>query len=227
MSQVQQTRQRARIGRDLTDAERRQTEWDNHIEVLRIGQDIAEAVRINAEKQLMINDINYTRQLTDSMETFMDNIMLPNGTTIVDGSGVGISAPYAHFVEFGRGPGPVNIDAIKGWVMGKLGITGPENVNAVTSLVYWKILHKGIAPTHFFKRAIRMVTRRGILTKYRKERSPALTLWQRIWGTRRNRPRRSKTDIPKREMKLRRSKPRHDKKWDAFRPKPESEAGPI
>jgi len=133
---------------------------DNHWEIMRLSKDIAESVKIRTERTLIVDDINFTRELMDSIELFIRPAFTNDGDYLRYGHGVKITAPYAHFVEYGIGPSSVNIDALKNWVRGKLKINDPDEIDKITTLVYYKILHKGIEPTWFFKRAIKSVAKK-------------------------------------------------------------------
>lgn len=134
--------------------DRGQTERENSKEIYRLNANIMRDVRRGTKKMLVYEDINFTGNLSRSLVETYDG---PFRT-------LGFMSPYARFVEFGLPPGrKVNFDALHNWVMYKLGITDYEESRLVTAKIYQKIRSKGIAPTRFFKRAIKsVIAARGI-----------------------------------------------------------------
>ena len=69
-------------------------------------------------------------------------------------------APYAWFVEYGRGPGKVPFDPIFRWVVSKLGEVDLKRARNKAWAIVRKIEWVGTKPTYFFKRAKDRVIRR-------------------------------------------------------------------
>ena len=69
-------------------------------------------------------------------------------------------APYAWFVEYGRGPGKVPFDPIFRWVVSKLGEVDLKRARNKAWAIVRKIERVGTKPTYFFKRAKDRVIRR-------------------------------------------------------------------
>lgn len=122
---------------------------ENQYERFRMQKDLGVALITNIKKVLKTEGINFTEDLSNSFELVMN---IKSGTSAVE-----TSNPYANLVDKGMKPGvSVNFDALYDWVRIKIGLEEPELTD-----VTWKILHKirnkGIDPTHFAKKAIKMV----------------------------------------------------------------------
>lgn len=120
----------------------------NISELHRLDDDISEELIKNMKIILADNDINFSGDLSKSIEP-----------EIIDGIRyVKVNSPYGFVVDKGMPPGKnVNFDALKKWVQGKLHITDDAEANLVTAKIQKKILSKGIKPKFFMKKAIKMV----------------------------------------------------------------------
>jgi len=134
----------------------------NRAEMDRLMEEIQEDVIKKTRQQLDIDDINFTSELSRSVEAKK----IGNQYWVV------IKSPYAKFVEFGTPAGKnVNFDALRNWVEGKLGVPKDES-DIVTMRIMNKIRTKGIKPKRFFKKAIKaVISRRGILRSAGAKRS--------------------------------------------------------
>ena len=127
---------------------------ENQYERFRMQKDLGEALITNIKKILRDEDINFTQDLSNSFELVMHT---SPSEPDVGTTSVATSNPYANFVDKGMRPGKwVNFDALYDWVRIKLDFEEPE-LTAVTWAILKKIHYKGIAPTHFAKKAIKMV----------------------------------------------------------------------
>ena len=127
---------------------------ENQYERFRMQKDLGEALITNIKKILRDEDINFTQDLSNSFEIIM---MTSSSEPDVGTTSVATSNPYANFVDKGMRPGKwVNFDALYDWVRIKLDFEEPE-LTAVTWAILKKIHYKGIAPTHFAKKAIKIV----------------------------------------------------------------------
>tara|TARA_B110001454_G_scaffold129539_1_gene120772 strand:- start:88 stop:750 length:663 start_codon:yes stop_codon:yes gene_type:complete len=131
---------------------------ENQYERFRMQKDLGVELIKNIKKVLRNEDINFTEDLSNSFElVMMTSATEPNvGTT-----SVATSNPYANLVDKGMRAGKwVNYDALYDWVSTKLWArTGLDEKYFAD--VTWKIMRKikneGIDPTHFAKKAIKMV----------------------------------------------------------------------
>ena len=135
---------------------------ENQYERFRMQKDLGVELITNIKKILKTEDINFTEDLSNSFELVMS---IKSGTSAVE-----TSNPYANLVDKGMKPGvSVNFDALYDWVRIKIGLEEPE-----LTQVTWKILHKirnkGIDPTHFAKKAIKMVIgKHGLAGTHRRK----------------------------------------------------------
>tara|TARA_R110002167_G_C12417621_1_gene628543 strand:- start:9 stop:710 length:702 start_codon:yes stop_codon:yes gene_type:complete len=131
---------------------------ENQYERFRMQKDIGTELIVNIKKVLKDKDINFTEDLANSFEFVMKiSPSEPNvGTSFVATNNL-----YANIVDKGMRAGQwVNYDALYDWVSTKLWArTGLDEKDFAD--VTWKILkkikNKGIDPTHFAKKAIKMV----------------------------------------------------------------------
>lgn len=120
---------------------------ENENEIRRLNEDIQDELFTRIKQQLVFDDINFTGNLSSS---FVKSINNDGFFTIHTNN------PYSHFVEFGLPPGnEVNFDALKRWVIEKLGIHDEDDAREITFRIRQKIITKGIAPKRFMKRAIK------------------------------------------------------------------------
>ncbi len=143
---------------------------DNQYERFRMQKDIGVELIKNIKKILRDEDINFTQDLSNS---FVFEMNISPSETNVGTSSVLTNNPYANLVDKGMRPGNwVNFDALYDWVRIKIGLEEPE-LTPVTWAVIRKIQNKGIAPTHFAKKAIKMVIGKhglaGTKRKYKKK----------------------------------------------------------
>lgn len=127
---------------------------ENQYERFRMQKDIGVELIKNIKKVLRTEDINFTQDLSNSFELIMmTSAIEPDvGTT-----SVATNNPYANLVDKGMKPGvSPNFDAIYDWVRIKIGLEEPELTPVTWSIIH-KIRNKGIEPTHFAKKAIKMV----------------------------------------------------------------------
>ena len=121
---------------------------ENQYERFRMQKDLGVALITNIKKVLKTEGINFTEDLSNSFELVMN---IKSGTSAVE-----TSNPYANLVDKGMKPGvTVNFDALYDWVRIKIGLEEPE-LTDVTWAILHKIRNKGIAPTRFAKKAIKM-----------------------------------------------------------------------
>jgi hypothetical protein len=125
----------------------------NQYERFRMQKDVGEDLIMNIKKILRDEDINFTQDLSNSFELVMHTSPSePDAGT----TSVVTSNPYANLVDKGMKPGvSVNFDALYDWVRIKIGLEEPE-LTPVTWSILHKIRNKGIAPTRFAKKAIKM-----------------------------------------------------------------------
>ena len=125
----------------------------NQYERFRMQKDLGEDLIMNIKKVLRDEDINFTQDLSNSFELVMHTSPSePDAGT----TSVVTSNPYANLVDKGMKPGvTVNFDALYDWVRIKIGLEEPE-LTDVTWAILHKIRNKGIAPTRFAKKAIKM-----------------------------------------------------------------------
>ena len=125
----------------------------NQYERFRMQKDLGEDLIMNIKKVLRDEDINFTQDLSNSFELVMHTSPSePDAGT----TSVVTSNPYANLVDKGMKPGvSVNFDALYDWVRIKIGLEEPE-LTPVTWSILHKIRNKGIAPTRFAKKAIKM-----------------------------------------------------------------------
>tara|TARA_R110000824_G_scaffold384702_1_gene578785 strand:- start:65 stop:733 length:669 start_codon:yes stop_codon:yes gene_type:complete len=126
---------------------------ENQYERFRMQKDLGESLIKNIKKVLRTEDINFTQDLSNSFEFVMH--ISPSEPNVGTASVV-TSNPYANLVDKGMKPGvTVSFDALYDWVRIKIGLEEPE-----LTPITWKILHKirnkGIKPTRFAKKAIKM-----------------------------------------------------------------------
>ena len=138
---------------------------ENEYERFRMQKDLGVELIISIKKVLRNEDINFTQDLSNSFELVMN---IKSVTSAVE-----TSNPYANLVDKGMRPGKmVNFDALYDWVRIKIGLEEPE-LTSVTWAVIKKIHYTGIAPTHFAKKAIKMVIGKhglaGTKRKYKKK----------------------------------------------------------
>ena len=143
---------------------------ENQYERFRMQKDLGVELIKNIKKVLRDEDINFTQDLSNSFEIIM---MTSSSEPDVGTTSVATSNPYANFVDKGMRPGKwVNFDALYDWVRIKLDFEEPE-LTSVTWAILKKIHYKGIAPTHFAKKAIKMVIGKhglaGTKRKYNKK----------------------------------------------------------
>ena len=140
---------------------------DNQYERFRMQKDIGVELIKNIKKVLRDEDINFTQDLSNSF-VFEVKTGFPSETN-VGTSSVLTNNPYANLVDKGMRPGNwVNFDALYDWVRIKIGLEEPE-LTPVTWKIIKKIQNKGIDPTHFAKKAIKMVIgKHGIAGTKRK-----------------------------------------------------------
>jgi hypothetical protein len=131
---------------------------ENQYERFRMQKDIGVELIKNIKKVLRNEDINFTDDLSNSFEL----VMMTSATEAnVGTTSVATSNPYANLVDKGMRAGKwVNYDALYDWVSTKLWArTGLDEKYFAD--VTWKIMRKikneGIDPTHFAKKAIKMV----------------------------------------------------------------------
>ncbi|NIU85999.1 MAG: hypothetical protein GWN56_01465 [Nitrosopumilaceae archaeon] len=123
---------------------------ENREEMLKMKVEIANEVMEASKDFLDQNDIDFTMKLSDSI-----NVEIEGDTVTVK-----VNAPYAGVVEYGLAPGTaVNVDALRKWVEGKLGVTDPDEAKDVTWKIFNKIRSEGIKPTRFFKKSINAVAK--------------------------------------------------------------------
>jgi hypothetical protein len=125
----------------------------NQYERFRMQKDLGVDLITNIKKILRDEDINFTQDLSNSFELVIyTSPSEPNAGT----TSVVTSNPYANLVDKGMKPGvSVNFDALYDWVRIKIGLEEPE-LTPVTWAILHKIRNKGIAPTRFAKKAIKM-----------------------------------------------------------------------
>ena len=125
----------------------------NQYERFRMQKDLGVDLITNIKKILRDEDINFTQDLSNSFELVMHTSPSePDAGT----TSVVTSNPYANLVDKGMKPGvSVNFDALYDWVNIKLGLEEPELTEVTWSILH-KIRNKGIAPTRFAKKAIKM-----------------------------------------------------------------------
>jgi len=126
----------------------------NLSEIHRLDDDITEEIIKNIHFVLHENDIDFTGNLSNSAKPdIIDEIRY-----------ILVDSPYATVVDKGMPPGKnVNFDALRNWVEKKLGITDKTELDTVTIKIQKKILGKGIKPTFFVKKAIKMlIGKRGV-----------------------------------------------------------------
>ena len=128
---------------------------ENLKEIERLNTIIQDGVITEVRKQLEVDDINFTGDLSKSVVK-VDNI---NGM-----KGVEVQSPYGIPVNYGMPAGIyVNVEELKKWVIGKLGVSDEKEAEKIAWKIRYKILNKGIAPTRFFKKGIkRFVAKAGI-----------------------------------------------------------------
>tara|TARA_R110001599_G_scaffold266255_1_gene466987 strand:- start:197 stop:859 length:663 start_codon:yes stop_codon:yes gene_type:complete len=131
---------------------------ENQYERFRMQKDLGVELIKNIKKVLRNKDINFTEDLSNSFEL----VMMTSATeSNVGTTSVATSNPYANLVDKGMRAGKwVNYDALYDWVSTKLwSRTGLDEKYFAD--VTWKIMRKikneGIDPTHFAKKAIKMV----------------------------------------------------------------------
>ena len=131
---------------------------ENQYERFRMQKDLGVELIKNIKKILRNKDINFTEDLSNSFEL----VMMTSATeSNVGTTSVATSNPYANLVDKGMRAGKwVNYDALYDWVSTKLwSRTGLDEKYFAD--VTWKIMRKikneGIDPTHFAKKAIKMV----------------------------------------------------------------------
>ena len=126
---------------------------ENQYERFRMQKDLGVDLITNIKKILRDEDINFTQDLSNSFELVMHTSPSePDAGT----TSVVTSNPYANLVDKGMKPGvSVNFDALYDWVNIKLGLEEPELTEVTWSILH-KIRNKGIAPTRFAKKAIKM-----------------------------------------------------------------------
>ncbi len=118
----------------------------NRKESNRLVNDIAESIIDNIHQQLEDDDTNFTGDLSSSFKVGKEGEFLT----------VESDNKYSGFIEFGM-PAGENIDKekLKVWVEGKLGITGDDELNAVTHKIYGKLIKDGISQRRYFRKSIR------------------------------------------------------------------------
>ena len=147
---------------------------ENQYERFRMQKDLGVELIKNIKKVLRNKDINFTEDLSNSFEL----VMMTSATeSNVGTTSVATSNPYANLVDKGMRAGKwVNYDALYDWVSTKLwSRTGLDEKYFAD--VTWKIMRKikneGIDPTHFAKKAIKMVIGKhglaGTKRKYKKK----------------------------------------------------------
>tara|TARA_B110000285_G_scaffold209904_1_gene251306 strand:+ start:43 stop:708 length:666 start_codon:yes stop_codon:yes gene_type:complete len=125
----------------------------NQYERFRMQKDLGVDLITNIKKILRDEDINFTQDLSNSFELVMNT---SPSEPDVGTTSVVTSNPYANLVDKGMKPGvSVNFDALYDWVRIKIGLEEPE-LTDVTWAILHKIRNKGIAPTRFAKKAIKM-----------------------------------------------------------------------
>ena len=125
----------------------------NQYERFRMQKDLGVDLITNIKKILRDEDINFTQDLSNSFELVMNT---SPSEPDVGTTSVVTSNPYANLVDKGMKPGvSVNFDALYDWVNIKLGLEEPELTEVTWSILH-KIRNKGIAPTRFAKKAIKM-----------------------------------------------------------------------
>ena len=146
---------------------------ENQYERFRMQKDLGVALITNIKKILKTEDINFTEDLSNSFELVMS---IKSGTSAVE-----TSNPYANLVDKGMKPGvSVNFDALYDWVSTKLWArTGLEEADftRITWAILHKIRNKGIDPTHFAKKAIKMVIgKHGLAGTHRRKYKKKTTI---------------------------------------------------
>ena len=146
---------------------------ENQYERFRMQKDLGVALITNIKKILKTEDINFTEDLSNSFELVMN---IKSGTSAVE-----TSNPYANLVDKGMKPGvSVNFDALYDWVSTKLWArTGLEEADftRITWAILHKIRNKGIDPTHFAKKAIKMVIgKHGLAGTHRRKYKKKTTI---------------------------------------------------
>lgn len=125
----------------------------NQLEIERLSLDIQGKLIREIQKNLLVDDINFTGNLSASFH---------GGVSEEGFKTVETNNPYAVPVDRGMPPGTiVNFEGLKKWVKGKLGITDETEASDVTFKIRNKILAKGIQPTRFIKKSIK-----GIIAKH-------------------------------------------------------------
>ena len=137
--------------------------WMEQSEIDRLVRDIQNDVMENIQRQLVIDDINFTGKLSHSVRTGHDGRFKT----------VEVASPYGMAVEFGLPAGHlISFSALFDWVKGKLKISDDDEAIAVTAKIQQKILDKGIKPRRFLKKAILMLGRRNKLVANRLTKMP-------------------------------------------------------
>ena len=150
---------------------------ENQYERFRMQKDLGVELIKNIKKVLRNKDINFTEDLSNSFEL----VMMTSATeSNVGTTSVATSNPYANLVDKGMRAGKwVNYDALYDWVSTKLwSRTGLDEKYFAD--VTWKIMRKikneGIDPTHFAKKAIKMVIgKHGVAGTKRNYKSKSKT----------------------------------------------------
>lgn len=169
----------SRVSQD--DLYKQQAHRENMKEIDRLTSNIQMELIKNIQKQLEVDDINFTGGLSESVEQGLSE----------DFKTVDINSPYAKVVEFGMPPGVrVNFDALREWVEKKLGISNEDELVAVTIKIQNKIASKGIKPKRFVKKAIKaLIAKRGVIRtsgnhrkigKFEKKINKALKITRKI-----------------------------------------------
>jgi len=146
---------------------------DNEEEMLRLKTDLGNDIIKHAKEELEQGDKIFTGGLRDSLHIEVED---PDRVSVI------ADAPNALPVEFGLAPyNEVNIDALRNWVKGKLGITDPKELQTVTYKIFNKIRNEGIPPTRFFKKSIlRTVRGQGIKSAPRKKKSKLFKIYKKL-----------------------------------------------
>ncbi len=143
----------------------------NMREIDRLGTDIQEEIIKNAQKIIVLDDIEFTGNLRENIEKGVEG----------EFKTVDVNSPYGRFVEFGIPPGSrPNFDALRNWVEKKLGIPKDQS-ELVTQKISNKIVKKGISPRRYLKKAIKaLIARRGVIkSSPTRRRSQAKSRFER------------------------------------------------
>lgn len=106
-----------------------------------------------------------TQILSESQQNIIDNGTSDEGTLLKSGgvtlgsteSSVVYDAPHAEPIEYGANPHFPPVDALKGWVRRKLGITGEKNITNTAYAIAKSISDNGLEAQPYVEPAITSV----------------------------------------------------------------------